>query len=450
LAKVLPLPAPLPPPGLGTAAALRALADALPQGVLTTDAEGLITFWSDEAARITGYGREETLGKPRSLFLGDALPPLAGGPGTGGRSSRFFTIRARDGRELRILKNVVELVGDGGVALGALVTFVEVADHVASVPRPIEVEPQAGTAADVSGLVGRHAEMRNLRRTIERVSRSETTVMILGESGTGKDLVARAIHRMSPRASGLFVRVSCASLEGDPTALFGSGYGERRGRVDEATGGTLFLDEVGDLPAHDQARLLRFLEQRAAAEAGETRASPPDVRLLCASHRDLRQLVAEGAFRADLYYRLAVFALQVPPLRSHLDDVPEIAAALLARRGATPTLSAGAVAALRSYEWPGNIRELDNVLERALVLSGGDELNADHLPPQVASAAGHAALAESASRSERAATLEALAASGWNRTKAAAVLGISRVTLWKRIRKHGLIPGADEHEPDDA
>jgi PAS domain S-box-containing protein len=444
---VSPLGLPLPFLGLGSETQLRALADALPHGLFTIDVAGTITFWSQGAERITGYTRDEALGKPCSLLAGDLHNGCGGGQGPvhcglveRGRSSKACTIRTKDGRALRTIKNAVPLLGEGGVPVGALETFAEAEGLVA-----LESGPRGPGAPDVPGdfcgMTGRHADMRELYRTIELVARSDATVMIVGESGTGKDLVAQAIHATGPRAARPFVRVSCTALsDGLHSELFAAGASgsdaDRRSRFEEADGGTLLLDEVGDLSSLEQAKLLRVIEQRAVERAGQSRPIRVDVRVLCATHRDLRQLVAQGRFRADLYFRLAVFPLRVPALRDRVEDVPLLAAAFLARHGALARLSDGAIAELRGRPWPGNVRELQNVLEYAALRAGaGGEIRPEHLPNEPG--------AGRATRDERNETLDALHRSSWNRTRAAAALGISRVTLWKRMRRHGLAEQAD-------
>ena len=442
-------PSPLPFLGLGSESQLRALADALPDGLFTTDLAGRITFWSRGAERITGHPREDAEGQPCSLLAGDPVHGCACGDGPvrcgmvgRGRSSKSCTVRCRDGREIRIVKNAVPIFGADGAPAGALETFTEVGDALAFRQDAVAARRAAVAAGEFCGLTGRHPAMRELYRMIELVARSDATVMILGESGAGKEVAAEAIHRMSARASRPFVRVSCSALDENllESELFGDGRGsftgpleDRRGRFHEAHGGTLLLDEIGDVSPLVQLKLLRVIEQREVERVGDAQPIGGDVRLLCATHRDLRQLVADGRFRADLYFRLAVFPLRVPALREHVDDLEVLAERFLARRGHAAPLSPGAGAALRAHGWPGNVRELQNVLEYAVLQSGGGELRAEHLPPELAR--GGAAAPTPDPRAEIVAALER---TGWNRTRAAEALGISRVTLWKRMRRLGL------------
>lgn len=441
-----PLSLQLPFAGLGSETELRALADALPHGVFTIDATGVITFWSAGAERITGYPRAEAVGRPCSILAGDApdscacqAGPFRCGLAEKGRSAKTCSIRTRDGRQVRIVKNAVPLLGEDGAPVGALEAFAETGDVLAFAPTARDAVRAASRSGDFCGITGRHPAMRELYRMIELVARSDAPVIVLGESGTGKDLVAAAIHRMGPRAAGPLVRASCAVLSDGIEG--GGAMGAQRTVYEEASGGTLVLDEVGDLSASEQARLLRIIERRTVERPGTRQPVGIDVRLVCTTHQDLPQLVAAGRFRPDLYFRLAVFPLRVPALRDRLDDVKPLAEAFLAARGSPACVGPAALATLRARPWPGNVRELHNVLEFAMLQARGGELRPEFLPRDPAAAG-------AAPQDERAETLAALARERWNRTRAAAALGISRVTLWKRMRRHGLAPEGSGDGPE--
>jgi PAS domain S-box-containing protein len=410
--------------GFGSEGALRHIAEALADGLFTTDAEGRVTYWNAAAERITGWTSAEAIGTSCSILAGDSvsgcscgLGPIRCGLALAGRSSKQCTVRTKDGRLLTIVKSAVPIRDASGHAIGALESFTPIRD-AATPPDPV---PGAGLA----GLVGRHPAMQELYRMIELVAASNATVMICGESGTGKDRVAEAIHRLGPRAARPLVRVPCASVEAalDPDAPGAP--------ASEARGGTLVLDEVGNLTAAAQLRVLHFLERREAARAAGAPATD-DARLLCTTHCDLLRMVDEKQLRADLYFRLNVFPIRVPPLREHLDDVPLIAEQFLARRTPPGSLSRDGAIALMARPWPGNVRELQNALEFAALHAGGLPISAAHLPPDPAAGPRPNAL------DDRARLTEALARSGGNRTLAARSLGISRVTLWKRLKRHGL------------
>ena len=306
-------------------------------------------------------------------------------------------------------------------------------------------------------IVGDSQGMRQVMDVVRRVSRTDATVLLRGESGTGKEVVAQTIHALSPRRGAPFVCVNCAAM---PEALleselFGHEKGaftgaiERRvGRFEQANGGTIFLDEVGEMSPGTQAKILRVLEEREFQRVGGTRSLRVDVRLIASTNRDLEAAIEQEAFRRDLYYRLKVIEIVLPPLRERRDDIPLLCEHFLsetAREMARqpPAIDPAALAALQTYPWPGNVRELRNVLERAIVLGVGARLLASHLPREVRQ--GHAAdmaLSEelSLAETERRHVAEVLALTRWNKSRAAALMRISRPRLDRKIRDYGLEP----------
>jgi DNA-binding NtrC family response regulator len=310
-----------------------------------------------------------------------------------------------------------------------------------------------------------------------RVAPTPLTVLLLGETGVGKEVVARQIHRLSRRAAGPFVAVNCAALPESllESELFGHERGaftgavrRKEGYFERAVGGTLLLDEIGDLGPDLQAKLLRAIERKTIVRVGGGEEIDVDVRLVAATHHDLDAAVRAGTFRADLWYRLSVFVLAIPPLRERPADVEPLArlflAEMAAEMGGRAELSAPALAALRAHDWPGNVRELRNVMERALVLAGGGVIGVEHLPGWAADAVGalpagaaggvgSGAVPEPANRieaMERAAIVEALAACGGNQTRAAQLLGLTRRALIYRMEKHGLKARPAGDPPDEA
>ena len=307
-------------------------------------------------------------------------------------------------------------------------------------------------------LLGQSQVMQQLREMIGKVARSQAPVHISGESGTGKELVAQLIHDSGPRRDGPFVPVNCGAIPTElmESELFGHKRGsftgavaDKKGVLQSAEGGTLLLDEVADLPLHMQVKLLRVIQEKAVRPVGEQRETPVDVRILSATHRNLAALVAEGAFREDLYYRINVIELRVPALRERPEDIQELAEATvrrLARRLKVepPALTDDAIDALTHYAFPGNVRELENILERALALSGGKAISANDLqlreaPVSAAPATADAGpLGEQLEDIERDAILKALEQTRYNKTAAAKLLGMSFRALRYRIKKLGL------------
>lgn len=303
-------------------------------------------------------------------------------------------------------------------------------------------------------LVGASAGMERVRTLISKVAPTTSTVLILGETGTGKELVARAVHDQSPRAGEPFVAINCGALPESliESELFGhrkgafTGADEHRvGLFEVANGGTIFLDEIGELPKAMQAKLLRVLESREIRRVGENRALNIDVRVVCATHRDLPEMVAAGDFREDLMYRINTFEIFLPPLRDRIEDIRELAEHLLSRfRGkaaaGTRQIADDAIAVLRSHVWPGNVRELANVLEHATILCDSGQILADHLPThftrrQLTGAAANHPGPITLRDLEMQAIYQALERNGGNKPKAADELGISLKTLYNKLNQ---------------
>jgi two-component system, NtrC family, response regulator AtoC len=327
---------------------------------------------------------------------------------------------------------------------------------------------------DFGNIIGESAALREVLAKVEQVAPTSSTVLLRGETGTGKELVAHAIHINSPREEKPFVRVNCAALApgvleselfGHEKGSFTGAMARRPGRFELADGGTLFLDEVGDLPMEVQIKLLRTLQEREFERVGGAETIKVDVRLVSATNRNLEKMIEDGEFREDLYYRLNVFPINLPPLRDRLEDIPVLTTHFIskfARQMGVPTQAptAEALTKLREYNWPGNVRELENIIERAMILARGVPLVATHLdfgrranppaasagtsgpvtvvPVQQPAAEDGKSLAERLLDSERKEIVAAVEKSRGNIASAARILGINRSTLYYRLRKHGL------------
>jgi DNA-binding NtrC family response regulator len=314
-------------------------------------------------------------------------------------------------------------------------------------------------------LLGASEAMQEVFHTIRRVADSKATVLIRGESGTGKELAARAIHTLGPRSEHAFVAVNCAGIPETliESELFGHEQGaftdarERRiGKFEAASGGTLFLDEVGELAPAVQAKLLRALQERRIDRLGGSEPIAVDVRVLAATNRDLERDAGEGRFRSDLFYRLNVVPLELPPLRDRREDIRRLASHFLERArseaGRGPgSIARPALAALERFPWPGNVRELQNAIERAVALAEGEVLELEDLPPGVvqtgrveqlrdAVRTGQLGFEEATASFERDLLVDALERSGWNQTRAAELLGMTRRALKLKMDRHGLKP----------
>ncbi len=269
------------------------------------------------------------------------------------------------------------------------------AHRLVTLARELAAARQLGSLGHVDGLIGNSKTMQRIHELITKVAGVSTTVLIRGESGTGKEVVARAMHRMGPRARNPFMAFSPSALPesliedelfGHEKGAFTGALQTRRGRFEEAQGGTVFLDEIGDLALPMQAKLLRVLQERCLERLGSSNAVPVDIRVICATNRDLEQMVREGTFRQDLYFRISVFRIDLPPLRERRDDIPLLAEYFCrqfaqAHKKNVGGISPGFLSALVRFDWPGNVRELQNVIERSVVLADGPQLGVQDLPP---------------------------------------------------------------------
>jgi two-component system response regulator HydG len=445
------------------------LVNTMVDGLVVISGRGEILAVNEALLDLTGYRREELLGQPCALLRtehcgGEAAPGQSKVcrlfQGGAIRRQRGSLVR-KDGRLVHVVKNATVLPGEGGQPL-AVETFTDASELVAQERMASRLRRELSREDGFQGLIGRSPVMLKLFALIESAAQSEAPVMILGESGTGKELVAAALHRLSPRSQGPFIKVNSAALHDSllESELFGHVKGAftgadrtRPGRFEAAHGGDIFLDEIGDLPLATQAKLLRVLQEKVVERVGDHTPIPVDVRLISATNKDLTQLLAAGQFREDLYYRVNVIPIQVPPLRERREDIPLLVEAFMARiclktKKPLPSISREALAILLAYGWPGNVRELINVMEYALVLCPGPTILPEHLPqlrrdrplpPAPVAAPGE----------ERQRLQQALIAAGGNKAEAARLLGISRVTLWKRLKKYGLQEAWPSGEPGE-
>lgn len=308
-------------------------------------------------------------------------------------------------------------------------------------------------SSPIKGIIGSSPQIQSVLRTIEKVAPTDVSVLLLGESGTGKELLARAIHALSPRAKGPFVALSCAAvpdtlfeseLFGHEKGAFTGAVKQTIGKIESAHRGTLFLDEIGDVPQPMQVKLLRFLQDQIIERVGGRRPIQVDVRVVCATHQNLTQLIADGRFREDLFYRINEVGVQVPPLRDRAGDATLLASYFLRRFAAefkrpVHGFGPGALAAIEAHPWRGNVRELENRVKRAVIMTSGSTISSadlefhDTAEPQLS-----LDLREARLRAERMVLQQALVYSKSNMSQAAKLLGVSRPTLYDLIRQHGL------------
>ncbi|MBN2798208.1 MAG: sigma 54-interacting transcriptional regulator [Deltaproteobacteria bacterium] len=425
------------------------------------DAISDAVFTVDEAFRLTSFNRaaEEMTGVPRKQALGMHCYDVFRANICQGRCAlrhsmthdeplRDVRITLLDAQmeEVPVRISTSPLRSDDGTFLGG----VEIMHDLSEVET---LRRELNRTHSFQDLVGKSPPMQALFQLLPDVSRADVPVLIQGPSGTGKEMVAQAVHRLSERRDGPFVSVNCGALP--DTLLESELFGYRKGaftdarrdypgRFVAASGGTLLLDEIGDTSAAFQVKLLRVLQEREVTPLGATHPVPVDVRIVAATNRDLRAMVSEGTFRQDLYYRLRVVELSTPGLAERPEDVPLLVDHLLlriaSRRGLTPLeITPEALEALLHYPFPGNIRELENILERAYVLCRTGTIKLEHLPAEVTRAEKKSApVQQDEELGERESLQAALELHRWNRTLAAEALGISRSTLWRRMRAFDL------------
>jgi PAS domain S-box-containing protein len=444
----------------------KTIVDTLQDGVIVVDPMGRVLAMNPSAERLTGYRAEELAGKSCRLLDCTGCRIIGKGPAEqwcglyrdGDVRAKKCMITNKENRTVNVIKNASVLRSEDGTVIGAVETLTDMSEIIRQQQEIHSLRRNLHLDEGFHGILGKSTVMQDLFELIDNVAATDSPVMIQGESGTGKELVARAIHDVSPRSSKPFVKVNCASLNENllESELFGHTRGAytgadrtRIGRFEAAHGGTIFLDEIGDVPLSTQVKLLRVLEEREIERVGDHRPIRVDVRIVSATHKSLERLIAEGAFREDLFFRINVFPMQIAPLRERPEDIPAIVQHFIRENnqkagkkilGLTPE----AMEKLIAYTWPGNVRELRNTVEYAFVLCNSGGITVGHLPPKiVALGAGTcsespAAPADDRDRVEREALLRALEQSGGNRTETARRLGVSRVTVWKRMKKYGL------------
>jgi two-component system, NtrC family, response regulator HydG len=443
---------------------LKEIINTMNDGVLLVSPDGTILMVNQALEEISGYSREELIGRSCSTFHCDVCERVrSGGEGhwcrlfSGGESHRksCFFVR-KDGSCVHVLKNASLLRDSEGNVLGAVETVTDISEIDRRDQKIVELSRLVDGQPNFLGMVGGSPVMGKVFEIVEKAALSEAPIIIHGETGTGKELVANAIHRLGKRRDGPFIQLNCAALNeslleselfGHVKGAFTGAYGHRQGRFEAADGGDIFLDEIGDIPLSIQVKLLRTLETKQVERVGDHRPVRVDVRIITATNRNLDQLVADGNFREDLFFRINVIPIHLPPLRQRLEDIPALADHFIRQLGKTSGkditgLSAEAMEILTSHRWPGNVRELRGALEYAFVIAEKGFIRPEHLPVQMKAPScvlkSRIPLRAPIARNERTALVEALIECHGNQTQAARVLGVNRVTVWHRIKKYGI------------
>jgi len=433
----------------------QAVLSSISDGVFTVDSDWRIGCFNRAAEEITGHSRDAVIGRPchevfRTNICAEACA-LRYTMETGRPIVDLdVTIETRSGEVVPVSVSTALLRDEEGTVIGGVETFRDL--------RQVR-QLQKAVLKDYSfeDIVGKSAGMRELFSKLDIVAASGSTILLTGETGTGKELFARAIHRRSSRRDGPFVAVNCgalpetlveAELFGHVKGAFTGAIADKPGRIAMADGGTLLLDEIGDLPPGVQVKLLRFLQDLTFEPLGASRTRRADVRIICATHRNLSELVKEGDFREDLFYRIDVIRLEIPPLRRRREDIPLLVQHFvdslnLLKGGAVTGVSAEAMRRILSHPFPGNVRELENVVEHGFVLCPAGLIRPEHLPldrltPPADSSGGSArGLLDEL---EREGIVRALEENEGNRLKTARALGFHKTTLFRKMKRLGITP----------
>ncbi len=434
--------------------------------MVVVDASGIVTMISEEYAEFNGTTLSQAIGRHVTEVIENTRMHIVAQTGVaemgeaqaiGGRELIVNRLPLRDGERVvgaygRVVFKNVEQLWELATKLKLLESKVRYYEK--------ELTQLRGARYTLDSIIGTGPAITAAKAEVLRASQSDATVLLRGETGTGKELFAHAIHAAGPRRSGPFIKLNCAAV---PVELFESelfGYeegaftgakkGGKPGKFEMAAGGTLFLDEIGDMPLPMQAKLLRVLQEREVERVGGTSTRPVDIRIIAATGQRLEELVREGRFRVDLYYRIHVIPINIPALRERREDIEEIAESFLlqlASEASEPrrSLSPEVLEILKAHDWPGNVRELRNILERAVTMSRGQALVSENIPehllrgaPGVRRELTPGSLANVKAEAERNAILGALQATKGNKSRAAAMLRIHRVKLYEKMKRHGI------------
>jgi PAS domain S-box-containing protein len=422
--------------------------DNLKEGIIAHDMSRRIFFFNQEAERISGYHRKDVLGKDCHEAFGH---PFCGGrcqfcdevPNMTEKSEHTLSITTKSGESRRVEMNITSMKGDDGEFVGVLTSFRDITDL-------FSLQLQAGKLTSFGNIIGQDHKMYKIFKHIRDVSGYDYPVHISGDTGTGKELVALAIHNESSRNGAAFVPINCGALPeglieselfGHVKGAFSGAIRDKKGRFELADGGTAFLDEVAELSNNMQAKLLRFLQENQFERVGGEHTLSVNVRIISATNKNLKEAVKKGQFREDLYYRLNVIPIHMPPLRDRKIDIPLLIERFLQeageRYGREPLMvSARAMSLLLDYQWPGNVRELQNAVQFAFVKCNGNTVDADDLPIELREIENTCIRRGPAKKLNSEGVRSVLIKTGGNKAKAAKLLGVGRATLYRFLGEH--------------
>lgn len=385
---------------------MRQIIDSMADGVYIVDPKGLVSFWNPSMEKISGYPANEAMGKPCTLLSCTNCTGKVNDKGVKGCSvienERTETVecvlRHKNGFDVPVIKKASVVNDEKGNFLGVVEAVTDITELKKATLKVEEAALRLGEIQSMNHIIGKSHEIQKVFKALKAAASSDATILVQGESGTGKELVASAIHFNSDRRNNPFITVNCSALSESllESELFGHVKGaytgavrDRMGRFEEAEGGTIFLDEIGELSPFIQVKLLRVLQEREIERVGDSTKKKVNIRIITATHRDLLGMVVEGKFREDLYYRLKVFPINLPPLRVRKDDIPLLVSKFVAKMSQKTgkqikDLAQSAMKLLLDYHWPGNVRELENAIEHAFVLCEGEYIGIEDLPREIA------------------------------------------------------------------
>ncbi|UCE51781.1 MAG: sigma 54-interacting transcriptional regulator [Desulfobacterales bacterium] len=442
----------------------KTVVDTIQDGIMIVDSGGTIVSANKALERISGYTRNEMIGKPCIILNCNICEIAFEGSGdhwcalfkTGKLDMRRCTFMRKDGSYIHVLKNASLLHDTSGKVMGAVETVTDITEIVEKDNQIAAFRRELRSENGFHGLLGTSVSMQQVFDLITNAAQSDAPVIIFGESGTGKELVASAIHKMSGRKRKPYVKVNCAALTESllESELFGHVKGAftgavrgREGRFEAARGGDIFLDEIGDLPLNIQVKLLRVLEEKVIERVGDNRSIAVDVRIITATNRNLRKLVDKGGFRKDLFYRINVIPITVPPLRESAGDIPLLAESIFRRIQLKSNkniqgIANDAMEQLMTYSWPGNVRELKSAFEYAFVTCQESMIQPYHFPPDIYQMPKplktHKKAFLNREEIKKKQLIEALEQTDGNQSRAAEILGVTRVTVWNRMKRYGI------------
>jgi PAS domain S-box-containing protein len=442
--------------------------DAISEGVMIVDPSGIIRMVNAAMVRLTGFREHELIGKPCSVLKCDACERVRSESNKNWCrlfekkkvNGKHCMITNKNGKYVTMVKNATILKDEEERVVGALEIYTDISKLTEKDVRIQELSRILSKDYGFHGMLGQSPAMQNVFQVIEKATQSEATILISGESGTGKELVARAIHEKSLRKDGPYVKINCAALSeslieselfGHSKGAFTGAHKHRKGLFEIAHGGDLFLDEIGDLPLSVQVKLLRVLETKEFIRLGGEQPIFSDVRILTATNKDLVSHVATGTFREDLFYRINVFPIQLPPLREKKEDIPLLVNKFIydfrKKSGRRITgLTSEVMDLFMNYDWPGNVRELKSALEYSFAIGASGLLEVEDLPPQfqemkVSNLGGSSPTHPTAKQNdspEKIQLMDVLRKTGGNQSRAARLLGVHRMTIFNRMRKYGI------------